>query len=245
MTGNVGNGRIVSNSMRISITVGSNAQIISSADPLNRWFQKSLSPGSGNTLVLTNSGASSFGSFDLNQLIVIVQGIDPDSLAAITGSISYLPGNNPALAGAANSSHGNANLVNDNSSTSLTVTNPLLVGLKDFSAFSDSCKIQLTWSTLSEENFNGFELEYSSNGIVYTKIDSIPGIGAKNTGSSYKSSFEQNVSKGYYRLRMIDKDGSVAFSKILVVATKCNEPKVLIKPRILSLQKNKSVKSNR
>ena len=123
ITGNVGNETIVSNSMRVTVTAGSNAQIISMVDTSKRWFQKSLGSGAGNTLILVNTSTKPFGSFDLSMLSVIVKGVAPGGPAPLSGTIEYLPGRNPLLGGREPSGQGNANITNDTSLTSLIVVN--------------------------------------------------------------------------------------------------------------------------
>lgn len=123
IAGNAGNSTIAPNSLSLTITVGSNAQIVSFSDPLNRWKQQSLSTGACNSLVLVNAvpGSKPFTSFDLSQINVIIKGVGVGSLGQIIGTIKYLPANNILRAGNANEVQGNANVANDNSSTTLTV----------------------------------------------------------------------------------------------------------------------------
>jgi len=73
----------------------------------------------------------------------------------------------------------------------------------------------LQWATTSEVNFSHFELECSYNATVFTTIASVAGINNPNGSSySYTHMLATNATK-YYRLKMIDKNGSISYSKIL------------------------------
>src|SRR5689334_2287131 len=63
--GNYGNDAISSNSLRVTIIAGANAEILGiAAGNDTRWTQSSLTTGSGNTIQLINS-AGGFTSFDV------------------------------------------------------------------------------------------------------------------------------------------------------------------------------------
>jgi hypothetical protein len=72
--GNYGNETIVENSLRVTISVGTNAEIIEIASGSDtHWSQESLTAGSGNTIKLTNSGGD-FGSFEGGDILLTVRG---------------------------------------------------------------------------------------------------------------------------------------------------------------------------
>jgi hypothetical protein len=85
---------------------------------------------------------------------------------------------------------------------------------------------KLTWSTLTEQNNKGFEVErsadgrgFSSIGFVATKAES----GNSTINLSY-SFIDVNpfVGDSYYRLRQVDRDGRIAISKVVVINRKAN-----------------------
>ena len=125
--GNYGNDIIVSNSLRVTISVGANAEILGIASGSDtRWNQLSLTTGSGNTIQLTNSGGG-FGSFDVGDILLTVRGNVVSVADVISGNIVYITAQNPLLCGGCpspplNASQGNASNSNDNSQTSLAVT---------------------------------------------------------------------------------------------------------------------------
>jgi CshA-type fibril repeat protein len=135
--GNYGNGTIVGNSLRVTISVGGNVEIIGIAsDSDTRWNQSSLTTGSANTINLTNSGGG-FNEFDVSDIVLIVRGNVVSSNNGFQGNIVYITAANPLLCGGCssppqNSSQGNASKSNDNSETSnVTVPAPSVVATTD------------------------------------------------------------------------------------------------------------------
>jgi hypothetical protein len=89
-------------------------------------------------------------------------------------------------------------------------TAPVL--LSNFSGQLKSGNAQLTWHTSSEINFNYFEVEQSTDSKSWSKIGKV--ISQNNTnGSLYTFDAGRIQSNTLYRLKMIDKDGSYAYSK--------------------------------
>jgi hypothetical protein len=92
-----------------------------------------------------------------------------------------------------------------------------------------SNSIQLNWTTATELNNYGFEVERkvqnSANGN-WEKIGFVAGSGTSNSPKSY--SFTDNspvVGKNYYRLKQIDVDGSISYSNIVEVEFNNQIPK--------------------
>lgn len=104
------------------------------------------------------------------------------------------------------------------------------LSLTVFSAALANEKVVLSWSTSNESNVNGFDIEKSVDGISYTSLQF---ISAKNGVTNSYSFIDNKLNKGvnYYRLKMIDKDGSFKYSKIVALSTiKSNSPKLDIFP---------------
>lgn len=98
------------------------------------------------------------------------------------------------------------------------ITGTLPVVLADFTAKNIKEKIQVLWTTASEENSSHYIIERSSNGRDFEIIGRVNSLNNFNRQSNY--SFTDNLPmKGinYYRLAMVDKDGSVAYSKTVTV----------------------------
>lgn len=102
------------------------------------------------------------------------------------------------------------------------ITSPLPVQLQSFTLSHSEAQIALKWQTSEEVNADKFAIERSGDGKAFEAISSIGvalGI-AKNNVKEY--TFDDRAplrGLSYYRLRMVDLDGSFAFSKILSAMT--------------------------
>jgi len=97
---------------------------------------------------------------------------------------------------------------------------PLIVPveLTSFTADYLGTKVNLQWSTASETNNMGFDIEKSSDQNNWTKLGFVPGSGT-TTKITHYSYLDDNILNGisYYRLKQIDFDGSVNYSPIVNV----------------------------
>ncbi|MFT5165777.1 MAG: hypothetical protein ACI8P3_001006 [Saprospiraceae bacterium] len=98
----------------------------------------------------------------------------------------------------------------------------LPVELTDFYGEVDACDVVLNWRTETEENFNHFGLQRSSDGTDFETIEAINGSGA-TTPMSYQYHDREAKRLNYYRLKMIDTDGSYDYSDIISIQTECME----------------------
>src|SRR5690606_18127695 len=93
---------------------------------------------------------------------------------------------------------------------------PLPVELISFEATAGDYSIFLTWSTASEKNNAGFNLQRSIDGYNFENIAWIDGNGTTNSPNNY--SFEdKNVKPGvmyYYQLKQVDYNGEFEYSPI-------------------------------
>lgn len=92
----------------------------------------------------------------------------------------------------------------------------LPVELASFSAVVNSQKVQLSWSTATEVNNYGFDVErkaVSDEAGGWEKIGFVAGAGNSNSSLSYSFFDKAPVSgKSLYRLRQVDIDGSASYS---------------------------------
>ena len=105
----------------------------------------------------------------------------------------------------------------------------LPVELVRFTGKSENCQVALNWMTASEENFSHFEIERSEDGRNFEQIAKIEGQG--NT-ATFAYSFTDSDARltNYYRLKMIDLDGSFNYSNIEIVTIACEESNITIYP---------------
>jgi hypothetical protein len=107
-------------------------------------------------------------------------------------------------------------------------TNPLPIFLLEFRALLIDKDVKLNWTTSSEINNNGFEVERSNDGNNFEKINFARGNGTTNTLRNYEfidvSAPLDKTNVIYYRLKQIDFDGKFEYSKIIYVSK--NQPQL-------------------
>lgn len=76
----------------------------------------------------------------------------------------------------------------------------------------------LNWSTASELNNSHFEVEKTTDGKTFTKIDEVKGSGTTNKISRYTYT-DKNAGPGtvYYRLKQVDFNKKFEYSKLVAV----------------------------
>ena len=110
---------------------------------------------------------------------------------------------------------------NQAASTELKITSSALpFVLADFGVTANGCTANLNWKTSAEKNATSFEIEYSTDGYQYTKAGAVPAK-KNDKGSTYEYGYEQGPGVGYYRLKIIEKNGHFSHSKIISIDTKC------------------------
>lgn len=101
----------------------------------------------------------------------------------------------------------------------ITLITPLVVlpvEFISFNAIAQNNSALITWETVWEKNNDYFEVEKSIDGRNFFVIGKIEGKGTTNEKNSYQL-IDNEPRKGinYYRLRQIDFDGKVNYSKIV------------------------------
>jgi hypothetical protein len=101
------------------------------------------------------------------------------------------------------------------------VTTPLPVTFTAFTAAKKGTSSLLNWNTASEKNNVGFDIERSSNGKNFTRIDNVATKAEQgNSCAPLHYSYTDNAPMqgiNYYRLRQVDKDGHYDYSTIASV----------------------------
>lgn len=97
----------------------------------------------------------------------------------------------------------------------------LPVELTLFSGKANGCHVALNWHAATEENFSHYELERSGDGQFFNKIQTVNGNGGPGTGVWYNYTDKQAAQFNYYRLKMVDLDGSYDYSNIINITTDC------------------------
>ena len=97
-------------------------------------------------------------------------------------------------------------------------SNPLPVELTSFHAFARSNHVELKWTTLTELNNYGFEVQKRQDDGIWEPIGFVQGAGTSSTPLHY--SFDDATpleAATTYRLKQVDRDGTTAFSEMVTV----------------------------
>ncbi len=89
-----------------------------------------------------------------------------------------------------------------------------------------SAGTQLTWKTLNETADIKYELEWSTDGLTFTKIFATLSLGAGNNVYSYLHPTSNNGNQ-FYRVKAIDKDGTIKFSNIILLNKNSNATSIV------------------
>ncbi len=115
-------------------------------------------------------------------------------------------------------------------STNATCALALPITLRSFTGERSSAGNVLSWTTQTELNSQGFELQRSADGNNYSTLAFVKSKAVNgNSTSTLNYQFTDTrpfSSKGYYRLKQVDKDGKAAFSPVVLI--KGDKPATLV-----------------
>ena len=140
---------------------------------------------------------------------------DKELWYTLSGSTSLLvPGKYTYRAYAGNSGHF------DNAAVCALANTVLSVKLQTFTAALSGRQVDLAWTVSEEENMNGYELQFSTDGIHFKSLSFL-----KANNSSRYSAVHKNPVNGsnYYRLKMYDLDGKTSYTAISKVNVTIND----------------------
>jgi hypothetical protein len=106
------------------------------------------------------------------------------------------------------------------SKVKLTELMPVPVELTSFTASANSSGVVLNWTTASEINNHGFEIERSKDNETFYSIGFVQGTGTTTEAQSYSFIDDieySGVKTYYYRLRQVDLDGRSQYSEVVTV----------------------------
>ncbi|NJL13329.1 MAG: choice-of-anchor D domain-containing protein [Microscillaceae bacterium] len=84
-------------------------------------------------------------------------------------------------------------------------------------------QVELFWSTASEEDNLGFEVQKSESGLDFESIGFVEGAGNSVTLRNYQF-VDTNASQGaYYRLKQLDQEGDFAYSNVVFITGEAAE----------------------
>lgn len=104
---------------------------------------------------------------------------------------------------------------------SIVIQAALPVKLTNFDVAAKNCVAEISWESAMEADFAYYQIEKSTDGISFNVLDKINGKGA-HLRYSYS---DKNLGEGksYYRLKMVDKNGTFNYSNVKTITTaNCN-----------------------
>lgn len=114
--------------------------------------------------------------------------------------------------------------------------------LTNFTAKLNNQTTQVNWQTSQEINTSYFEVEYSNNAKDFSTVATVNASGNSSSNKNYSASHAiSNETNHYYRLKMVDKDGSFAYSQIVKLKTAGKGLQVEVYPTIVSHKANISI----
>ncbi|MFD1872049.1 T9SS type A sorting domain-containing protein [Hymenobacter bucti] len=107
---------------------------------------------------------------------------------------------------------------------------PLPVTLTSFSGrvAPDDCTATLGWQTATERNSYAYEVQGSADGQAFAPLGTVPSRN-RAAGASYSFRVGRLAELHYFRLRMLDTDGTAAYSPVVTLAG-CGAGPLLVAP---------------
>ena len=96
-----------------------------------------------------------------------------------------------------------------------TINSALPISLSSFDGKKVNNQNQLSWTTETEKNGSLFEVEKSVNGKSWAKLGEVAAKGNTTRRENYSFTDKNPAATNYYRLKMVDRDGSYEYSKIV------------------------------
>lgn len=203
--------------------------------------QNLVSQQSGDIIVNQNGRLGVFGNVSNNTSGGTILRVNNGGQVYVHGNINLTSGGNDIIANntAPLGLYVNGTISNPSGNTSSNIGNqttlansnpvffdwlanqsgsPLPVELLFFNALKNNGSVELTWATASQLNFDYFSVEYSTDGLVWTEIERIKGEGTTQNKDEYDlKNVKVLTGTNYYRLRMVDLDGTFEYSKVAMI----------------------------
>jgi hypothetical protein len=103
----------------------------------------------------------------------------------------------------------------------------LPVRLQNFTVKENNCKAAVNWLSTTEDNFKQYEVEYSKDGVSFNKAGVVLPQG---NNSKYNFMYTPDLGKAYFRLKMIDKDGKLSYSSVIMLNMICTDQSIEVYP---------------
>jgi hypothetical protein len=98
-----------------------------------------------------------------------------------------------------------------------TAAGTIPVTLVNFSGLSSGNAIKLKWKTSAEYSFSFFEVEKSIDGLTFNSLQRVNASGNANGNEYNLNDAKPNSGGNYYRLKIVDIDGTFKYSSIVFI----------------------------
>ena len=108
----------------------------------------------------------------------------------------------------------------------------LPVKLASFNAAVSNKFVKMSWQTATELNVAHFSVQHSTDGSNFTSVGTVKAIG---NGSNNYQFTDAQPTKGnnFYRLQIVDKNGTISYSKVVTVQFAENSNKIALYPTLV------------
>ncbi len=130
-------------------------------------------------------------------------------------------------------------LFNDDQALTINVTpGALPVVLYDFKGQKTTLGIELNWKTTAEIGFDRFEIERSESATNFVRVGEAKAVGGVSGTKTYQW-LDKNLEAAnyFYRLKMIDKDGTITHSTVLRVTVLSSRGRIYVSPNPITNRK--------
>ncbi|WP_460584714.1 T9SS type A sorting domain-containing protein [Hymenobacter arcticus] len=91
------------------------------------------------------------------------------------------------------------------------------------------CTGRLTWRTATEHNSRAYEVQASADGRQFAAVGIVPSQN-RPAGAAYAFQTAPLVGRQYFRLKMLDDDGSAAYSPVVALTATCLATSLVLAP---------------
>lgn len=99
-----------------------------------------------------------------------------------------------------------------------------------FTAAKVDEKVVLSWKTADELNTSHFEIERSTDGVLFEKIASMPAANSNGLHNYQQADHQPQKGINYYRIKQVDKDGRFTYSAVIRISFNNNESLLSVYP---------------
>lgn len=91
------------------------------------------------------------------------------------------------------------------------------------------CTGRLTWRTATEHNSQSYEVQASADGRQFAAVGTVPSQN-RPAGAAYSFQTAPLVGSQYFRLKMLDEDGTAAYSPVVTLTAACLAAPLVLAP---------------